>query len=68
MIIKRVLRDIAQKKNAKLHTLEEIAWWLEELEEAKGDVQALQLLTFVIAFLFALMNNLMQCRAPNPRI
>ena len=48
--------------------LEEIAWRLEELEEAEGDVQALQLLTFVIAFLFLLMNNLMQSRAPNPRI
>ena len=48
--------------------LEEIAWRLEELEEAEGDVQALHLLTFVKAFLFALMNNLMQRRAPNPRI
>ena len=51
------------------HTpLEEIAWQLEELEEVEDDVQALQLLTFVMAFLFALMNNLMQHRAPNPRI
>ena len=48
--------------------LEEIAWQLEELEEAEGDVQALHLLTFVMAFLFALMNNLMQHWAPNPRI
>ena len=48
--------------------LEEIAWWLEELEEAEGDVQAPHLLTFVMPFLFALMNNLMQCRAPNPHI
>ena len=51
------------------HTsLEEIAWWLEELEKVEGDVQALQLLTFVMAFLFALMNNLMQRQAPNSRI
>ena len=48
--------------------LEEITWRLEELEEAEGDVQALHLLTFVMAFLFALMNNLMQRRAPNPRV
>ena len=48
--------------------LEEIAWRLKELEEAEDDVQALELLTFVMAFLFALMNNLMQHRAPNPRI
>ena len=46
--------------------LAEIARQLKELEEAEGDVQALQLLTFVIAFLFTLMNNLMQHRAPNP--
>ena len=39
--------------------LKEIAWQLEELEKAEGDVQALQLLTFVMAFLFDLMNNLM---------
>ena len=51
------------------HTpLEEIAWWFEELEEVEGDVQALHLLTFLMAFLFALMNNLMQCQAPNPHI
>ena len=48
-------------------SLEEIARWLEELEEAEGDVQALQLLTFVMAFLFALMNILMQHLAPNPQ-
>lgn len=48
--------------------LEEIAWRLQELEEAEGDVQALQLLTFVMAFLFALMNNLMQRHVSNPRL
>ena len=47
---------------------EEIAWWFEELEEAEGDVKALQLLIFVMAFLFALIDNLMQHHAPNPRI
>ena len=48
--------------------MSEITWRLEELEEVEGDVQVLQLLIFVMAFLFDLMNNLMQCHAPNPRI
>ena len=61
-------RTLLKRRMPNRTPLEEIAWRLEELEEAEGDVQALHLLTFVMAFLFALMNNLMQRRAPNPRV
>ena len=45
--------------------LEEIAWRLEEIEEAEGNTQALHLVTLILAMMFALLKILIG-RRPQP--